>query len=420
MLEKYFIKPQTVDEIRNSWIGASIERYVVWLEEHGYATRVFYQRVPILKQFGVFTQENGAKTLEELPLLIEPFVYYWVQKHGKNCKTLRATKSVESEARNPIQQMLALILPDYQSESCKLANKPFINIAPNFFTHLRNERGLSPRTIKMYVFYLKRFEKYLTKINCDVKNISSVIMNAFVTDSKKDLGQTSISGMCNGLKVFFRYLFREGLTNQDMSKFIETQKKYQLANIPRSISWENIQQMLDAVERRTPTGKRDYAMLLLLITYGLRANEVAKLTLDDIDWNRERLRVPERKAGHSTAYPLSSAVAEAIIIYIKEARPKTEDRHLFFRVFAPYTPLSYHSVSTRTTYYLRKAGIDAFRRGSHTLRHSCVQRLLEAHVPLKTIGDYVGHRSPSSTKIYTKIDIDALREVALTHGEEVI
>ena len=97
MLETYFIKPQTIDSIRNSWLGSSIERYVVWLHEQGYAARLIYRRVPILKHFGVFSQKNGAKFLNELPALIEQFVTYWAKEHGKNCKTNRAIKSVENE-----------------------------------------------------------------------------------------------------------------------------------------------------------------------------------------------------------------------------------------------------------------------------------------------------------------------------------
>jgi len=93
--------------------------------------------------------------------------------------------------------------------------------------------------------------------------------------------------------------------------------------------------MLEAVERRTIRGRRDYAILLLLVTYGLRAHEVARLTLDDVDWKRERLQVLARKAGHAAVYPVAGVVAEALIDYLKHGRPKTEDRHLFFRVVAP-------------------------------------------------------------------------------------
>ena len=128
--------------------------------------------------------------------------------------------------------------------------------------------------------------------------------------------------------------------------------------------------MLEAVDRRAAPGRRDYAILLLLVTYGLRAHEVARLTLDDIDWKHERLQVPGRKAGHSTAYPLASVVAVSLIDYLKHGRPETSDRHVFFRNVAPRAPISKHAVSSRVASYLHKAGIKVYRAGSHTLRHN--------------------------------------------------
>jgi site-specific recombinase XerD len=220
--------------------------------------------------------------------------------------------------------------------------------------------------------------------------------------------------------VFFSYLHREGLTSRDLSSSIEAPKRYRLAEIPRCISWKDVGRMLEGVDRRTVLGRRDYAILLLLVTYGLRSREIAALTLEDLDWERERLRVPERKAGHSTAYPLSPIVGEAILDYLKHGRPNTSDRHVFFRVLAPPSPFTAMAISGRAAYYLHKAGIAVARRGSHTLRHSCVQRLVDAHFSLKTIGDYVGHRSPDSTMIYSKVDVEALRDIAQGCAEEVV
>lgn len=171
------------------------------------------------------------------------------------------------------------------------------------------------------------------------------------------------------------------------------------------------------MDRRCALGRRDYAMLLLLVTYGLRGNEVAQLTLEDIDWQRERLNIPQRKAGHWSAYPLAGVVAEAIIDYLKNARPQTADRHVFLRSMAPWRPISSAAVSSAAVRYLQRAGVRVHRAGAHTLRHTCVQRLVDAEFSLKTIGDYVGHRSPQSTKIYTKVDLAALREVAMGNGE---
>jgi integrase len=177
---------------------------------------------------------------------------------------------------------------------------------------------------------------------------------------------------------------------------------------------------LETVDRRTPTGKRDYAILLLLVTYGLRAREVSKLTLDDIDWKRERLYILGRKAGNSTAYPLSLSVGEAIIDYIRHGRPETPDRHLFFRAYAPRTPITHGAISTLASHYIRRAGIQVARPGSHTLRHTCAQRLVDASFSFKLIGDYVGHRSLTSTEIYTKVDIETLRKVVCENEEDLL
>jgi len=158
----------------------------------------------------------------------------------------------------------------------------------------------------------------------------------------------------------------------------------------------------------------------LLVTYGLRGREVSALTLDDIDWKRERLAVPERKAGHSTAFPLSASVGEALVDYLRHGRPQTSSRRVFFRALAPIEPIGHAAVSVRAAHYLRKAGIEVPRPGSHTLRHTCVQRLVDADFALKTIGDFVGHRSAQSTEIYAKVAVEPLRQVALGNGEEVL
>jgi integrase/recombinase XerD len=207
---------------------------------------------------------------------------------------------------------------------------------------------------------------------------------------------------------------------RDLGKAIESPRRYRLSNLPRSISWSEVEQMLRNVDRRSAVGKRDYAILLLLVTYGLRAREVGALTLDDIDWKRDRLHIRARKAGHSTAYPLSPQVGEALLDYLKQGRPETTARAVFFRAHAPYTPLSYVAVSMRAKWYLRKAGINVPRPGSHTLRHTCVQRLVDSGFSLKTIGDFIGHRTPDATKIYAKVNVQALREVALGDGEEIL
>lgn len=420
MLQNYYSKPQTIDRIRAHWLGEPIERYVTWMHDRGYATRNVFRRVPLLLRYGSYAQARGAKTWSDLPQHVQGFVDDWVRDHGGNSRTERARKSVASAVRSPTEQMLRLLLPDFAGTG-RGRPFPFTDQTPGFLAHLRDERGLRPATVLTYRHCLRYLEVYLREIKASsVKELSPAILSAFVTARSEDWGRSMLGGLCAVLRVFLRYLYREKLVTQDLSQRIEGPRHYRLSSIPRSISWVEVKRMLAAVDRRTAVGQRDYAILLLLVTYGLRSREVAALTLDDVDWERQRLRVPERKAGHSTAYPLSPVVGEAIVDYLKHGRPQRTDRRVFYRVLAPWEPLTADGVSGRASHYLHKAGIAVPRPGSHTLRHTCVQRLIDAHFSLKTIGDYIGHGSPESTAIYAKVSVESLREVALGDGEEVV
>jgi site-specific recombinase XerD len=421
MIEHYFLKPETCDRIRASWVGKPIENYVTWLHEHGYSARSVVRRVPTLMHFAGYCQEHGAKTWADLPDHVEPFVNYWMHKHEVSSRDKEARRSMASCVRNPIQQMLRLALSDFSNKRRNRRPFPFVNEAPGFLGYLQQERGISPNTVANYTYSLRSLETYLKSVGvATLTDLSPTLLSGFVTTRGQQWTKTTLRVLCSSLRVFLIYLYRERLIARDLSLSVQSPKCYRLSDIPRSISWREVQRMLDGVDRRTSLGKRDYAILLLLVTYGLRSREIAALRLEDFDWDRERLRVPERKAGHSTAYPLSPIVGEAIVDYLKNGRPKTADRHVFFRAQAPARPLTAPAVSTQAATHIRRAGIEVPRPGSHTLRHTCVQRLVDAHFSLKTIGDYVGHSSPDSTKIYSKVDVEALREVAMGYGEEVL
>ncbi len=422
MLEDYFSKPETLDRIHQSWIGKAIENYADWLSNHDYAPQLIRARIPVVRQFGEYSWEHGVHSFEDLPTQINPFLNHWISKTEVH-RSPNRKRQLANEIRGPIEQMLHLMLPDFVGRGRPRAKQapPFGEQAPQFVGYLREERGLQETTIKRYEQILRSLESYMTsKVIFSVGELSTPIVSAFITETCGSMSKSHISGICATLRVFFRYLYREKLINRDLSASIEGPKLYRLSKVPRSISWDEVHKMLAVVDQRTAVGKRDYAILLLLVTYGLRGCEVASLTLEDLDWKRERLLVPERKAGHCTAYPLSSEVGNALLDYIQHSRPQTTCRQLFLRALAPRDPMTFHAVACRATYYLRKAGIEVRRPGSHTLRHTCVQRLIEAEFPLKTIGDYVGHASPSSTEIYSKVDIETLREVAIGDGESLL
>ena len=425
MLERYFVKPDTLDRLLGSWIAELLERYVSWLAEQGYAARTVFRRVPIVWRFGEFARNRGASSWADLAEHVNPFGPFWLAEHGHDYPTPKRRVRAEDSIRNPVQQMLRLVLPDYRGNGrrCRVA-LPFLAQAPGFFNYLREERGLRETSLLHYGHYLRALESYLQSIGLlDLRALSPPVISAFITQSPcayASKSKSAMHGLCGTLRVFLRYLYREGMVDRDLSLTVEGPRVYRLSDVPRSISWDEVRRMLEVVDRRSAVGKRDYAILLLLVTYGLRAREITALTLDDIDWKRERLQVPERKAGHSTAYPLSPVVGEAILDDLRNGRPKSTDRHVFFRVVAPPTPLTWNAISARVGQHLRKANISVPRPGSHTLRHTCVQRLVDAEFSLKVIGDYVGHRSPDSTEVYAKVAVEALREVALGPGEEIV
>jgi integrase/recombinase XerD len=421
MIEQYFKKPETWDRLRACWLFPLIERYVVWLTENNYAPRIVYRRVPLLVHFAEYARAHGATLPESLAEHVDGFVEKWLRERAHHVHDGKARVSVRNSVRGPVEQLVRLTQNNFEWRARKRKPFPFETEVPGFLGHLVDERGLAAAAVHQYRGYLGHFEHYLAGIGLSkLGDLAPPMLTAFITERGQGYVRSSMTGLCSSLRVFLRYLYRERIHSKDLSVSVNGPKCYRLATLPRSISWPEVQRMLDSVDRRRANGKRDYAILVLLVAYGLRGKDVSSLTLDDIDWERNRLRVPERKAGHSTAYPLSATVAEALIDYLRNGRPESSHRHLFLRALAPYVPCSSGAISQLAGVYLRKAGVTVRCAGSHTLRHSCVQRLVDAQFSLKAIGDYVGHASPDSTVIYTKVNVEALREIALGHAEEVV
>ncbi len=400
MLEQYFLRPTTVDRIRSNWLAPQIEQFVEWMHAQKYARHNITRRIPLLCHFADFARTNGATDLASTSSLVEKFGDHWI-----------AGNSI-------IRQMLRLTLEGRVTR--ERGRPPFLfqSEAPGFFPYLTEERGLNKLTAARYLRYLNRLADYLRRIEVtSLRDLSPQLLSSFVVETAPQLARNTRRDLCTVIRTFLRFLYRERIVAEDLSVTFEVPRMFRLSSVPRSITWGEVRRVLEVVDRRTMRGRRDYAILLMLVTYGLRACEAAKLTLDDIDWKHERLQIPDRKAGNCTAYPLAGVSAEALIDYLKNGRPETAERRLFLRVVAPRGPLGTGGVGASVALYLQKAGIKVHRAGSHTLRHTCVQRLIDAEFPLKTIGDYVGHRRSQSTEVYAKVAIDTLREVAMGDGE---
>lgn len=219
--------------------------------------------------------------------------------------------------------------------------------------------------------------------------------------------------MTSALRSFLTYLRYRGEVVLDLAAAVPVVANWSMPSIPRAIAPEQVEQLLASIDRQTAIGRRDYAVLLLLARLGLRACEVACLELDDIDWHTGALSVSS-KSGRRNEFPLSPEVGSAITAYLQAGRPLCNSRRVFLRAKAPNRGfLGASGVGSIVRHSLKRAGINAPTYGSHQFRHGLATEMLRQGASLGEIGDVLGHRHPQTTKIYAKVDLDALRTLAL-------
>ena len=283
-----------------------------------------------------------------------------------------------------------------------------------FTQYMRVERGLSPVTIATRE---ERMRWFFAALPSRVRSLGDVTIDqidAFLEDeARRGWSRSSLHALGSSLRSFFRYAVQRGWCSPSLALGIDLPRLYALEDVPKAPTIDEVSRLLDATENSNDFAAiRDHAVLSLLIHYGLRRGEVARLTLDDIDWAAETLHITRPKLRRPQCYPLSSTVGEAILRYLREARPRCSHRAVFLTIKAPFRPLSGASISAMVRMQLTKLGVRLDRIGAHCLRHACAGQLMDAGFTLKQIADHLGHRSMNSTRIYTKIDMRGLRQVA--------
>jgi site-specific recombinase XerD len=235
--------------------------------------------------------------------------------------------------------------------------------------------------------------------------------------SQIHLRPKTLAVILSDLRSLMRFLCMEGILSADLSQHVPKVRIPRDARVPSGWSRSEIEAILAAVDRCSPKGKRDYAILLLACRLGLRAGDIRKLRLENIRWDDDQIEVTQAKTAVPLALPLTQEVGEALVDYLQHGRPITKHRELFLRIKAPIEPFGHHdNLHHIITFYRQRARIALPRQGSrgmHSLRHSLATRLLEAGTPLETIAGVLGHMSLESTQIYTKVDVNALRTAAL-------
>lgn len=283
-----------------------------------------------------------------------------------------------------------------------------------FTEFMRVERGLSPVTIATRQ---ERMRWLFASLPARLRSLGEITVqniDAFLeAEARRGWSRGSLHALGSSVRSFFRYAAQQGWCRADLALGIDLPRLYALEDVPRSPTIQEVDRLFEATASgNDPVRIRDHAILSLLIHYGLRRGEVERLTLDDLDWVAETIRVTRPKLRRPQLYPLSVPVGAAILRYLREARPRCAHRAVFLTIKAPFRPLSAPSISAMVHMRLNEQGVTLSRRGAHSLRHACASQLLDAGFTMKQIADHLGHRSMNSTRVYTKIDLRGLRQVA--------
>ena len=290
-----------------------------------------------------------------------------------------------------------------------------------FATCMTSERGWSDATIEGVRRTVDCFFVWLDTVGSDLASVDITVIDQFITRCHaRDYSRSTIHLYAQQLRTFFRFAELQGWCMSGLAAGIMPLRRYPGESIPKGLSRDEVVRLLATTEGDRPFDIRARAILMLLITYGLRAGEVAGLTLDDLDWKQEMLRVRCPKPGRTHLYPLSRSVGQAILRYLREVRPVQCDRRLFLTLKAPIRPLSRGVIKEIVRVRLDHLEITGKRRGPHALRHAAAQHLLDRGLSMKAVGDYLGHRSVAATSIYAKVQLDALREIAVIDLEGLL
>lgn len=280
--------------------------------------------------------------------------------------------------------------------------------------HLRDARALAEATIRNYVPFIRRFLKDCFgdgPVRLSRLRASDVLR--FVRRQAPRLHTKTAKLMTTALRSFLRYASYRGGVTRDLAAAVPVVASWSMTSIPRAIAADQVRRLLASIDRRTAIGRRDYAILLLLARLGLRSSEVVFLELDDIDWSAGRLSVLGKR-GQRSEFPLPSEVGQAIVAYLRRGRPNSTSRRVFLRAKAPVRGFQCSSsIASVVRHALQRARIDAPTYGAHQFRHGLATEMLRQGASLAEIGEVLGHRHPQTTTIYAKVDIQALRTLAL-------
>ena len=400
--------------------GSLMERLQIHLKTEGYSPSIQRSYPIFTKHFLDYCDSNALRVEAIGSAQVEQFLR---RQYQLVCKRRRQSPPFQKwrwRYTSPVHLLLRLVhgrwpVPRPPVTSIEAFHR---NLVLDYDAWLRDLRGLHPETRAKRTWHAHRFLTALSPC-ADHETLASLgvrDVDAYLKQLRSGLRRASIEDYTVCIRDFLRHLHRGGHTVLDLSGTVIGPRLYDHEDIPSALSPEEVQRVLEVTrEDHSPIGMRDHAILMLLATYGLRAAEIVRLRLEDIDWRRDLLRVRHAKTGAYSELPLLREVGEAVLRYLQKARPRSVDRAVFLRHYAPHRSFKEGSIlNCVTSARLKAAGITPRgRKGPHAFRHARAVSLLRSGVPLKVIGDFLGHTSAEAVGVYLKLATEDLRKVGL-------
>jgi len=381
--------------------------FTEWVSEQGYAARSLWQRVHLAACFSSWLGKQGIR----LPSISSEHPSQYLRYRTRR---VRPTRSDVAALRHLLDFLrLESLIPAAKEPSCRIT--PVERCLHKYERYLRQERALAKATIPNYLRFIQSFlsDRCFIKGVVRLGSLRPHDIVSFVEREAPHLSLKRAKLLTTALRSFLQYARYRGDITLDLAAAVPTVANWSMTSIPRAIPPAQVEQLLASIDRYSAIGQRDYAILLLLARLGLRASEVLLLELDDLDWQAGRFSV-RGKGGRRTELPLPNDVGKAIAEYLQYGRPASASRRVFLRGKAPIRSfLGPSAIGSLVRNALKRAGITAPTNGAHQFRHALATQLLRHGASLTEIGELLGHRRPQTTKIYAKVDQDALRLLAL-------
>lgn len=411
MIQSLYVQSKTQQRLADGLLGPYLELIVQILhhEEYKDGTIRHYLRNADLFGRWLAKQEIPVEAVDDTT------VKQYVSSFKRLKHPTRANGCLPENARG-IQKILAIlrqqrIVPKTIPPEPSTVAERWLK---EYSDHLEHEAGLANGTRHNYLRYAKALiDMCFGVTELDWGALDAYDVTEFVCEQSRRLKGSSTQSPVTATRSFLRFLSFKGEIHSGLIGAVPTVRRYKQTSLPNYLSQEEVARALVSYDENTSLGQRNHVIIMLLARFGLRAGEVARLRLEDIDWQEGRVLIRAGKSARERSLPLPQDVGDTLSIYLQQARPQSNHRELFLRARVPHTPLKSCAISSIARQLLQHLGVTGVRLGSHLFRHTVATQMVQNGVSFKEIADVLGHACLDTTFIYAKVDLPTLARAAM-------